>query len=642
MFDLFRSRDKAVRILLGAILVIVALSMVTYLIPGGGMGAASGNPDNLVAEVGKDPITARHAALVIQSVARTRQVPQELMSLYVPQLIQQMVNDRALAYEARRLGLQVGDADVANAIQASLPPQLFKDGKLVSKDQYAALLADQNLTIPEFESDMARQVLVNRLRQVVVEGTIVSPAEVEQEFRRRNEKAKIEYVMLTPAKFQPEVKVTPDEMQAYYNKNRAAFRTPEKKSLGILVLDPAKIGESIQVSDTDLQKAYDDAREKYRTPERVKVRHILLKSDASNDAVVKAKAEGILKQLRGGADFGDLAKKNSEDPGSAAKGGELDWIVRQQTVKPFEDAAFSLPVNQISDLVKTQYGYHILQVEAKEQAHLKTFAEVGPELEAASRKQRAAGKMQKLADQAVAALRKDPLHPEKAADDVHAQLVSAGNIVPGDPIPQIGVSKEFEEALASLKKGEVSQPVLIPGDKVAIASITGDIPAHQASFEEAQTEIRNKLSKDDLDKLLAKRAADLLLKAQSMGGDLAKAAQSMGLEVKTSSDFDRQGAIEGVGSATLLPDAFLKPAGSLFGPISAQGAQVVAKVLSQTAPNLGTLATQSANVRDELKQKKAKERMALFEEGVRQRLIKEGKVKIHQDVINRLAATYRG
>ncbi|MGI8992642.1 MAG: peptidylprolyl isomerase [Bryobacteraceae bacterium] len=642
MFDLFRSRDKAVRILLGAILVIVALSMVTYLIPGGGMGAASGNPDNLVAEVGKDPITARHAAQVIQSVIRTRQVPRELMSLYAPQLIQQMVNDRALAYEARRLGLQVSDADVANAIQASLPPQLFKDGKLISKDAYASLLADQNLTIPEFESDMARQVLVNRLRQIVVEGTVVSPAEVEQEFRRRNEKAKIEYVMLAPAKFQAEVKVTPEEMQAYYNKNRAAFRTPEKKSLGILVLDPVKIGESVPVSGADLQKAYDSNQEKYRTPERVKVRHILLKSDASNDAAVKAKAEGILKQLRGGADFAELAKKNSEDPGSAAKGGELDWIVRQQTVKPFEDAAFSLPVNQISDLVKTQYGYHILQVEAKEPAHLKTFEEVRPELEAAYRKQRAAEQMQKLADQAVAALRKDPLHPEKAASDVHAQLVRADNIVPGDPIPQIGVSKEFEEALASLKKGEVSQSVVVPGDKVVIASVTNDIPAHLAGFEEAQTEIRNKLSKDNLDTLLTKRASELMSKAQAMGGDLAKAARSAGLEVKTSGDFDRQGAIEGVGSATLLPDAFSKPAGSLFGPISAQGAQVVAKVVSQTAPNLGNLATQSATLRDELKQKKAKERMMLFEEGLRQRLIKEGKVKIHQDAINRLAATYRG
>lgn len=642
MFDLFRSRDKAVRLLLGAILVVVALSMVTYLIPGGGMGASTGNADSLVAQVGKDPITSRHAAQVIQSVIRTRQVPQELMSLYVPQLIQQMVNDRALAYEARRLGLQVGNADVANAIQASLPPQLFKDGRLISKDAYASLLADQNLSIPEFEADMARQVLVNRLRQIVVEGTIVSPAEVEQEFRRRNEKAKIEYVMLAPAKFQSEVKVTPEEMQAYYNKNRAAFRTPEKKSLGILVLDPAKIGESVQVSDADLQKAYDSNKDKYRTPERVKVRHILLKSDASNDAAVKAKAEGILKQLRDGADFGELAKKNSEDPGSAVKGGELDWIVRQQTVKPFEDAAFSLPVNQTSDLVKTQYGYHILQVEAKEPAHLKTFEEVRPELDAAYRKQRAAGQMQKLADQAVAALRKDSLHPEKAANDVHAQLVRADNIVPGDPIPQIGVSKEFEEALAILKKGEVSQPVLVPGDKVVIASITDDTPAHQASFEEAQAEIRNKLSKDDLDTLLAKRAAELLSKAQSMGGDLAKAAKSMGLEVKTSADFDRQGAIEGVGSAALLPDAFSKPAGSLFGPISAQGSQVVAKVLSQTAPNLGALGLQSANLRDELKQKKAKERMMLFEEGVRQRLIKEGKVKIYQDVINRLAASYRG
>ena len=644
MFDLFRSRDKAVRILLGAILGIVALSMVTYLIPGGGVGAPSGNPDNLVAEVGKDTITARHTALVIQNVIRSKQIPPELIAIYVPQMIQQMVTDRALAYEARRIGLQVTDADVASAIQTSLPPQLFdKDGK-VNKDAYASMLGEQGLTIPEFESDMSRQVLVSRLRQVVAQGTIVSPVEVEQEYRRRNEKARIEYVMLSPAKYQSEVQVSPADIQAYYDKTKSTFRAPERKSVAMIVLDPAKIGETIQLPDTDLQKAYDSNKDKYRTPERVKVRHILLKTDAAknDDAAVKAKAEGILKQLRAGGDFAELAKKNSDDTGSGAKGGDLDWVVRQQTVKPFEDAAFSLPVNQIGDLVKTQYGYHILQVQAKEQAHLKTFEEVTPELETEFRKRRANEQLQKMTDLAVASLRKDPMHPEKAAAAVNAPVIRANNVVPGDPLPQIGVSKEFEQSLETLKKGEVSQPVVVPGDKIVISVVTDVTPVHQASLVEAQTEIRNKLLKDNLEKLLDQRAKDLLTKAQSMGGDLKKAAQAAGLEVKTTADFDRQGAVEGVGSATLVPDAFTKPVGSLFGPISAQGGRVIGKVVGHTEPNLGTLAGQTSSIRDELKQKKARERMMVFEDGVRQRLIKEGKIKLHQDVISRLAATYRG
>src|SRR5215470_19902133 len=145
MFDLFRSREKSVRILLGALLLLVALSMLTYLVPNYNTGGD--NPsDTVVAEVGKDPITIMEVQRSIQGAMRGRQIPPEVLGTMVPQMVEGIVNERALAYEADRLGYQVSDADIAQAIQ-TLIPNLFPDGKFVGKDAYAAMLAQQNLTI---------------------------------------------------------------------------------------------------------------------------------------------------------------------------------------------------------------------------------------------------------------------------------------------------------------------------------------------------------------------------------------------------------------------------------------------------------------------------------------------------------------
>lgn len=642
MFDLFRSRDKVVRVFLGAILVIVALSMVTYLIPGGyGSGSAQ---DNVVAEIGKDQITARQALAAVQSALRGRQVPPDMIPLYVPQLIDQMITERSLAYEARRLGLQVTDEQTSEAIRTAIP-QLFQDGKFVGANVYANFLAQQNISIPEFEREIRQQVLVNRLRVIVAEGIVVTPSEVEQEFRKRNEKVKIEYVNITPDKLRAEVHVSPEEVRAYYEKSKLSFTTPEKRSLAVLVIDQNKVEQSINPTEAEVRRAYETDKERFRTPERVKVRHILLKTTGkapAEEAKIKAKAEDLLKQLKGGADFAKLAKENSEDTGSAVKGGDLDWIVRGQTVKPFEEAAFSLKPNDISDPIKTEYGYHIIQVLDKQQAKLKSFEEARPDLLSDYKRQRAGQMLQDLSDKAYAGLRKNPLHPEQVASDLKlAPPFKVENISMGDPLPEIGVNKDFEQSLAGLKTGEVSQPVQIAPNKLAMAVLTKSVPVHPASFEEAQTQARQQLEKEKLAQLVNQRTAQLLEKSRALNGDLRKAVESMGLEVKTSGDFDRNGAIEGLGSAGMLPAAFTTAPGAIFGPVSIGESRVFGKVISKTPPNPAELSAQSVGIRDELKSRKARERNMLFEDGIRKRLIKEGKVKIHRDVFNRVVASYR-
>jgi peptidyl-prolyl cis-trans isomerase D len=639
MFDLFRSRDKAVRITLSVLLGMVALSMVTYLIPTTGTGTSSNADTTVVASIGKEDLTSQEVSKQIQNVTRSRQLPAELLAIYVPQIVQQLISDRALAYEANRLGIRVSSDETENAILDTLPPQVVKDGK-VDAATLNALLQQQGLTMADLKDQMSRELLISRLREIIGEGVVVAPREIADEFHRKNDQVRIDYALLTAAKYQAEAEPTDAEIKAYYDAHKASFQTPEKRSLGIILLDPSKTQVTLP-TDAALRRDYAAKQDTFRTPERVQARHILIKSDASNDAAMKAKAEGLLKQIQAGGDFAKLAMENSDDPGSKAQGGELGWIVKGQTVPEFEKAAFSLQPGQTSGLIKTTYGYHIIQVEKHEQAHLSPFEEVRTQLlnEALQRAQ--AAEMQNLADKAVAELHKDPAHPEKAAEALGTTVIHADNIQTGDPIPGIGVSKEFSDAIAPLRKGEMTAgPIVLPGNKIALASVTDYQPARQATLEEAKADVRNKASQDKLQQILAAKAKELFDKAQAMGGDLAKAAKEMGVEVKTSPDVNRNAAIEGIGNASTIPDAFTKPLGALLGPFAVVGGRGVAKVVARTPADLSTLPAQSASIRDELKQQKIRDRSTLFEDGLRKRLQEQGKLKIHQDAITRLVQTY--
>ncbi|HTS62395.1 MAG TPA: peptidylprolyl isomerase [Candidatus Acidoferrales bacterium] len=646
MFDLFRSRDKAVRILLGAMLLLVGLSMLTYLIPSYNTGSSA--TDIVVAEIGKETITLPEIQRLVQNTVRSRQLPPEILPNYVPQMIDQMVTERALAYEAQRLGYQVSDADVADTIR-QVAPGLFQNGQFVGKEAYAAMLAQDNVTIEQFESDLRRQVLVTRLRNIAMEGTIVTPVEIEAEFRKKNEKIRVEYVKLTADRYKNELQPTQQEIADYLKANAAMYQVPEKKNLTLLVADQTKLEASVNPTDAELQKLYTQNQEAFRTPERVKARHILLKTQgkpASEEPAIKAKAESLLKQIQGGADFAKLAKENSEDNqgpdgGSAAKGGELgDWITHGQMVPEFDAAIFKLKPGQ-TELVKTVYGYHIVQTLARQEAGIRSFAEVKTELAAQWKKQRVNDLMQQASDKAQQAWQKDPAHPEKVAADFNMQVQHFDGYAPGTTVPEIGPSADFDQAVTGLKKGEISQPVNA-GTKVVVAMVDDVVPAHPAKLEDVQNQIKDTIVQRRSENVLRKHADELVEKAKSMGGDLAKAAKSMGLETKTSPDVDRAGNIEGLGSASYVSEGFGRPDGSLFGPITTPDrATIVGKVIAHVAPDMSQLPAQRATIRDEIKSQRARDRNMLFEAGVKETLIKQGKIKIHQQVIERLLASYR-
>ncbi len=268
-----------------------------------------------------------------------------------------------------------------------------------------------------------------------------------------------------------------------------------------------------------------------------------------------------------------------------------------------------------------------------------TFDQAKADLTAQWKKQRVNDIMQNFTDKAQNELAKDPTHPEKVAQEFNVQLMSVSGYQANQPLPGIGMSPDFDQALGGLKVGEVSQPVAVQDNQVAIAVVTAVTPARPATLAEVESQVRETLAQNASTAALQRHSQELL-DAAKKDGDLAKAAKATGLDVKTSDEFARGGTVEGVGSASYVEDAFSKPVGGLIGPVSVADGTVVAQVVARIPADMSKLPEQSAAIRDEVRSQKARDREDVFAEGVRDALTKQKKIKIHPGVIQRIISSY--
>src|ERR1700722_6493013 len=296
MFDLFRSRAKAVRIMLGAMLGIIALSMLVYLIPGTGMTtSASDSGDQVVAQIGGSDVTVGDIQQQLKNRLQNQQLPPDLAATYIPQLVDQAIAERAVAYEAEQLGFRVSDRDLADTLRsipvANQAPDVYRQ----------AIEQQYGITVANFEDNVRVKSYEDDITNFAEEGIIVTPAEVEQEYRKNNEKIKLDYIGLDLSKVVSTLKSSPEQVSAYFARNRNFYRLPETRNIQMIVADQAKVAQSIPVTDTQVQSFYNSHLDQYRTPERVHARHILLSTtNKPKDEVpkIRAQAEDLLKQLK--------------------------------------------------------------------------------------------------------------------------------------------------------------------------------------------------------------------------------------------------------------------------------------------------------------------------------------------------------
>lgn len=630
-------RNRWIKISMTVILVLICLSMVITLIPGLFGGSNLTNSPDAVATVGGQAISANDVQRQLNQMSRGQSIPPMMRGLYTKEILDQMVFQRAMEYEANRLSIGITPEEFRERVQEILPTAF--NGNTWLKDQYTTEVQMRTgMSVPDFEAALQQGMLAEKFQHLVTDGITVSPAEIEREFRRRNEKVTIQYALVKPADIATTIHPTDDELAAYFKKNQAKYQIPEKRSAQYVMLDLAKLRAQIHPPDDVLRAYYNEHIDDYKVQNSVHVEHILFKTVGKTDAEVaeiKTKAEDVLKQAKKGANFEDLAKKYSEDDGSKVKGGDLGWIVEGQTVPEFQQAAFSLPKGSISDLVKTQYGFHIIKVLDKQTAHTKTFEEVRDSILPIVVNQDANQQATDISNQMASAIRQSSRQPiEAIAQKFNLPVEVTQPASATDIIGALGASQDVRNTLFELQPGELSMPLHTDNGYV-ILTPKQILPAHQASLEEVRDRVLADYQQEKAVELAQSKAANLAKQTQA-GTPFDKAAKSLGLDAKNAEPFSRNGNVPDVGSANQVDAAFSMPVGQISAPKLVNGNWLVYKVVAHEQANMDDFAKQKQDIQQQLLQSRQNAAFAAFKTALEDRLRKEGKLTVNQDILNRL------
>jgi len=629
MAGAFSNQKTGVRILFGVVIGMLALSMLLYLVPQGPDSSQAAG--DVVAKVGDQTVTLADVTQQLNEIRQHNQIPRQLEALYANQILKQLMFQKEIEYEAKRLGITVTDKERADRIRQFLPAA-FNGDTFVGMDAYSREVQQRfQMTVPVFEELIRSGLVEEKFRRLITDGVSVSPEEIQNEFRFENEKIKIDYVLLKPEELASKINPTDEEIRKFYDQNKSKYLVPEKRVVRYALSDLGKIRQNTVVSDDDLKAVYQQNIQQYEVPNRVHAEHILLTTVGKTDAEVaeiKTKAEDILGQARKkGANFEDLAKKYSEDPGSKTKGGDLGWLVQGQTVPEFEKAAFTLPKGEISDLIKTQYGFHIIKVLDKETAHTKTFDEVKDTLRTPLLLQKADAQGNSIADKMSADIRQsNKVTLDELAQKYHLEISETRPVSPTDPLLELGNGQDLKEEISRLRPGELSLPIHTDRGFVVL-SLKEVIPAHQGSLDEVRDKLIADL-KQQKSVQLAQTSADELAKRVKAGEKFAPTAKALGLDPKTSDPFARSGTIPSVASGKQLSAAFFLKPGDVGGPSSIGENTIVYQIVDKTEPDPAEFDKQKKTITDNLLQQKRNLAFDAFRASLEERLKQEGKLKL--------------
>ncbi|HVJ07670.1 MAG TPA: peptidyl-prolyl cis-trans isomerase [Acidisarcina sp.] len=646
----FLQRDS--RLIKGIFIVIIGLAVITMvitLVPGifqDSSGAADTyatvHSGGLFGRV-FGPSTEITNAQVQQAASRQLQ-QQRLPDFVLPFMIQRvgqgLIQQAVMLLEADRLGLKVTDEDVRQFLHTGqFGMVLFPNGQYIGDDKYAALIQDNfGISREDFEKQLKKEIQMNRLRAMVTGSATVSDGEVRDAYRQQGTKIKFAYAVLNGDDLRKQINPSDSELQAFFKQNAAKYANavPEARKLQYVAFGEGQVpGGTPQVSAAEIQQYYNQHKTEFDVPEQVKVRHILIKTppgaDAAANSAALQKAQAILKQIKAGANFADLARKNSDDPGSKEQGGELGFLKRGATVPEFDKVAFSLSAGQTSDVVKTQFGYHILQVEEKQTAHTRTLDEVRPMIEATLTRQKEAQLQQNLASQLATEAQKNGL--QKTADAHHLPLVTTDYLEQTAVIPGLADGSKMLTQAFGVKSGAAPQ-VATTGEGYGIFQVTAVRTAHAPTFDEYKAHILEDYRDQNLPQLLASKTTALAEKAHTEN-DLEKAAKELGATVKTSDLVGQDAQVPEIGQlASAAPALFKLQPGAISTPINTGRAGIVAKIIDREEPTADEIAKNFPQTRDSLLDQRREEMFAVFVTTLQEKYQKEGRIRLAKKAPN--------
>ncbi len=587
---------------------------------GGGFGSGTGGDDalNYAARVNGETITYSEYYRALKNVESMYQqqfgqqyTPEMAQALNLPQqVIDMLVDQRLLGQEARRLNLEASPEEVRRKLLSI--PTFTENGKFVGMELYNRYITGPlgYANAAEFEADLGRDISLKKMESALQNSVVVSPKAVEAEYRRVNESAKVRYVLM-PAAASESVTVSPAEADAFYRQNQARYTHSDQRKVRYILADFAKIRSEIKPTEPELRKLYENTKDNYKRPGAAHVLHILVKSDPAAtpqaDAAARAKAQGLVQQLRGGADFAALARANSEDPSSSGNGGDMGWVDMGRTVETFERAIFSIPLNSISDPIKSaEYGYHIVKVVERRGATVQPFEDARPALAASAANDMSRDVARSEINRINAAIKQNkPATAEAFAALGTGRLTAndAGWIGRSEAIGGLGNNAPLSQWIFSAKDGDVSDPVGT-SKGIAIAYVEGNREGGVSPL----AEVRERVEQDVKQQKGREAARAQLAPLVAGAATLDAIAQKAGRQAQDAS-VDRQSPITGLtGDASQFVDAALKSkVGDIQGPIVVADGAVVFQVMDQKKVTSQELTENKIAFADRLREQQARQ-----------------------------------
>jgi peptidyl-prolyl cis-trans isomerase D len=629
MLDRMRRHKAWLKWSLGIVVVTFVLLYVPSFLQPAGTGAAL---TDAVATVDGHTITVLAYQRAYEGqVAQLRQTmgdqfnDQMIRQFGIPQrIIQQLIGEEAILVEAQRLGFRVSDAELSERIQRM--PQLQENGRFVGYDRYRSFLAYQRppMRIDEFEESVRKSIVMEKFQAAATAWVRVTDSEADEEYRRRNEKVKLDLAVFTANQFRAKVQATDAELQARYDANQEAYRQPEKRRVRFLAIDQDVLKRNMTATAEEVAAKYQQNIAMYEQPEQVRASHILLKTEGKDDAAVRKTAEGILARVKAGGDFAKLAAQYSED-GSKDKGGDLDFFGRGRMVKEFDEAAFGMKPGQISDLVKTEFGYHIIKVTDRRDKSTRTLADVKAVLEDQIKAEKAQREGDRLQAE-VAGEIDDPSDLDRVARARAWTVGDSGLFARDEPLAGLGYAPAVSSEAFNLETGKVSAPLRTAQGWAWITLVET-----KAAAIPPLSEVKEKV-RDDVIRLkaidLAKARAEEVARAART--NFAGAAKAAGVEVKATELVTRGQALPEVGVNKAVEDAvFALKTGEATGAVTTDNAVVVARVRERTDINVADMAAAREGLRGELLQRRRGEFFGAY----MQRAQTKMKIQYHEAAI---------
>ena len=596
------------------VLWLVIIAFIAFYIPDLIRG-----PSNIVARVDGEPIyiadfqqALQQQTAYYQSVSGGNLPDDFLQQMQIREIVlESLIRDRLILAAARDQGLSVS----AREIQARIMeyPTFQEDGIFIGPDRYKQMLQVNGISFEDFEGQIHNEVLFEKFTELVSNGVTVTNREIEDAYQRANEQAQFDFFIVSSAGLEPEVSelLTDEGIRVLFEENIFDYRVPERRRVSFAVIETEAIRESVKLDEQDLRTAYAASIEEFTIPEEVRARHILFRlppePDEETIAETSSAAQEILSEIRNGADFSTLAEENSDDTATATSGGDLGWFRRGRMTPEFEEVAFSLKIDETSDIVQTPFGLHIIRLDGSRPEQVRPFEEVRAQLDQRITFERS----EEIADQRAEELRVEVLRRtnfEDLAAQFDLELRASPLFSQLEGFPEV-LSPEFTRQVFVAGRDRVSEPIRF-GNGHVIFRVDEIVESHEPELAEVEDAVRSDLISELAEERAAEVADEFAVRLEQGEGFDVLAAE-IAAPIQSTELIQRDGVVPDLGrQSALVLAAFDHAPGEVGGPVKVDRGYALFRVTAHVQPDWGQYATQGDVLRNEMLNQR---RSGLFE-----------------------------